>query len=192
MSTLIWVPENEVYLNKEGKDKWNFLYGKTRKEVYLNKEFPHKETVWKKKDYFLFPARAAGIVMRSLPEEVTFPLLEMVLCLGGIEKVVIILVDNTELTTPVHRNNPFHPYWGDTSSLREIITTKYEKEKEFELEFVTVYNSNSPTVCLQALSGTQGEYLLGPAGVLTQTLKGLTGAKQVFLNPFTEDLEICR
>lgn len=186
MSTLIWVPTAEVYLKEEAKRMWNSLAGKNRKELNINKQFSPREI----EEFFIFPARAVGIVMKDNPQGVCFPILERkVLTLGGLEKMIIVLVDNNQVTSAAQKNQVTHPYWGDTCTLKQVISTKFKEE--LELEFITVYNSNSPNCCLEALSGIQGDYLLGSGNIVTQVVKGLTGAKQLFMNPFNQDLEIC-
>ena len=124
-------------------NNWNALRSKVRNKLETQKQFGESKSKDGKR--FLYPARAMGVVYGSAIEndpkhyeDLDFPLLNNFFCLldrqeGRTEKIIIdriivIVTDQSESFKRAKRNDPSSPYWQDTCTLQPILE-KYLKEK---------------------------------------------------------------
>lgn len=132
---------------------WNSLCDKARNQLNIQKKIELTKSVVKPKGSdspitrFLAHARAMGIVYgNALTEkaeyynDLDFPLLNNFCKLLNehnitLDRIIVLVTDQSNLFNSSERNNLYCPYWQDTSTLSFIIEKYLEEELSIKAEF---------------------------------------------------------
>lgn len=116
----------------QNKDRWNTLYPKVRKELEISQQFSFSETEQNGKKLWRYPARAMGVVYGKFLTEhyadLEFPLLNSFSSYLNnkdnkieLNRIIVLLTDQSDVVSVAERNKPSHFYWQDTCTLQPIL-----------------------------------------------------------------------
>ena len=138
----------------QNKNRWRDLYGKARKKLETNKTFSYSETEQNGKKLWRYPARATGVVYgQAITEhyaDLQFPLLNSFSSYLNNEdkkielnRIIVLLTDQSDVVSVADKNKPSHPYWQDTCTLNTILKQYLQNQfpdviKNNELSFLVL------------------------------------------------------
>ena len=148
----IWIittGSSDVQLKTE--KNWNHLHAKVRNRLETDKQFSSSKSLDGKR--YLYPARAMGKVYGTAIEtdlkyyeDLDFPLLNNFFwILNGkngkteeiiIDRVIILVTDQSEKFKSSEKNKPFSAFWQDTCTLEPILREYFRRRLIENLEFL--------------------------------------------------------
>ena len=143
----IWIittGSSDVQVNTQ--DNWERLRGNVRSQLETGKQF--SESKFPNRKQWLYPARAVGVVYGPAIEkepksyyDLVFPLLDNFFWIlegkddevekVSIDRVIVLVTDQSNNFTPKEKNDPFSAFWQDTCTLKTILK-EYFKLKSIE------------------------------------------------------------
>lgn len=121
------------------KDRWNTLHPKVRSKLETKKQFSLSESEQSGQKRWLYPSRAVGVVygqfLTEYYNDLDFPLLNSFSDYLNDEsnnivlnRIIVLLTDQSDAASIANKDNPSHPYWKDTCTLKPILQ-QYLKNK---------------------------------------------------------------
>lgn len=150
----IWIittGSSDVQLKTE--NNWNSLHSKVRNQLKTQKQFISSKSSDGKR--FLYPARVMGVVYGAAIEsdlkhyeDLEFPLLNNFFwILDGkdgktdkiiIDRVIVLVTDQSEKFKVPEKNNPFSAFWQDTCTLEKILREYFRRQSIENPEFLVL------------------------------------------------------
>lgn len=143
MKTWILTTGNSDIHLKHDKN-WDTLYSQVQNDFECNDIEPKRIHPTDKDQGFSLPARALGLVYQNQPEyyeDLEFPLINTFCNLIEqenikLDKIIILLTDQTSLFPQWQQLNAKCPYWQDTITLKPLFTEYFNKRLHIKPEFI--------------------------------------------------------
>lgn len=114
------------------KERWNSLHSKVRSQLETKKQFSESKSEQTGQQRWIYPSRAVGVVygqfLTDYYNDLDFPLLNSFSAYLNfksnnivLNRIIVLLTDQSDAVSIANKDNPSHPYWKDTCTLKPIL-----------------------------------------------------------------------